>query len=200
MKERMESQDHAVQTDEAIIELYWQRDEQAIVQTDRKYKKYLYTIAYNILHDNMDCEECINDTYLGTWNAIPPQRPSVFQAFLSKIMRNTAIVRYKKNTAAKRCPSEMTVSLEELGDCMPSVPSAEEDYLMSQIGHCVSEYLRGLSERSTFIFVCRYYCGDRIADIAALLHISERTVFQELTNIRSGLKARLVKEGYYHAG
>ena len=199
MKQEKRRLDQSVLPDAAIIELYWKRSEKAIEETDRKYKKYLYTIAYNILHDTMDCEECLNDTYLGTWNTIPPERPSIFQAFLSKIMRNTAVVRYKRNTASKRIPSEMTVSLDELGDTMPYSPSAEEEYLVSQISRIVSDYLRSLSEQSAFIFICRYYCSDRIADIAAMLHLSERTVFRELTEIREGLKAILIKEGYYHA-
>ena len=79
-----------IMTDEEIISLYWQRQEKAIDATDTKYGNYLYTIAYNILNDNMDSEECLNDTYLGTWNSIPPHRPSIFQAFLSKIMRNNS--------------------------------------------------------------------------------------------------------------
>ncbi len=190
--------DREVLADEAIIELYWKRNEQAIEETDRKYKKYLHTIAYNILHDEMDCEECLNDTYLGTWNTIPPERPSIFQAFLSKIMRNTAVVRYKKNTAFKRIPSEMTVSLEELDESLPDAPSAEEEYLISQVSRVISEYLRALPERSAFIFICRYYCSDRIADIAAMLHIGERTVFRELKELRAGLKELLIKEGYLH--
>lgn len=90
--------------DEQIIELYWAREERAISETDRKYRKYLYTVAYNILHSDPDCEECLNDTYLGTWNAIPPHRPNFFQAFLSKIMRNTAVVHYKKNHTQSRIP------------------------------------------------------------------------------------------------
>ena len=114
-------------------------------------------------------------------------------------MRNTAVVRYKRNTASKRIPSEMTVSLDELDDTMPYSPSAEEEYLVSQISRIVSDYLRSLSEQSAFIFICRYYCSDRIADIAAMLHLSERTVFRELTEIREGLKAILIKEGYFHA-
>ncbi len=183
-------------SDEAIIELYWKRDEEAITQTDRKYKRYLYTIAYNILHDNLDCEECLNDTYLGTWNAIPPQRPSVFQIFLSKIMRNTAVIRYKYNTAQKRVPSEMTLSLDELNECIPSDPSAEEEYFIGELSRLLSEFLRKLPERSAFIFICRYYCSDRISDIAQMLHISERTVFRELTSMRSDLKDLLEKEGY----
>lgn len=185
--------------DHEIIELYWARDEKAIFETDKKYKRYLFTIAYNILHDNLDCEECLNDTYLGTWNTIPPERPSVFQAFISKIMRNTALGRYKKNTVEKRIPTEMTVSLDELGECLPAAPSAEEDYFVGEISRIVSDYLRALPERSAFIFICRYYCADKISDIAEMLHVGERTVFRELTSIRDGLKERLVKEGYYNA-
>ncbi len=185
-------------TDEAIINLYWQRNERAIQETDKKYKNYLYTIAYNILHDNMDCEECLNDTYLGTWNSIPPQRPSVFKAFLSKIMRNTAVVKYEKNTALKRCNSEMTLSLDELGEAIPAVSSAEEDYMISQLGSIINDYIKTLSDREEFIFICRYYCSDRISDIAEMLHVSERTVFNELTAIRRGLKKILVQEGYFN--
>ena len=105
-------------SDEEIIELYWKRNEDAIQQTDVKYGKYLFTIAYNIVHDRLDSEECLNDTYLGTWNKIPPERPLVFNVFLSRIMRNVAINRYKKNNAAKRVPQGLIVPLEELGDTL----------------------------------------------------------------------------------
>lgn len=185
--------------DEDIIELYWARDEKAIAETDRKYKHYLYTVAFNILHDKLDCEECLNDTYLGTWNAIPPARPSIFQIFISKIMRNTAVVRYKHNSAAKRVPSEMTVSLEELRDYIPYDSSAEHEYAVFEISRLLSSYLRSLPEKRTFIFICRYYCSDKISDIAEMLHVSESTIFRELNTIREGLKELLMKEGYYNA-
>ncbi len=184
--------------DEAIIQLYWDRNERAIRETDRKYSRYLFTIAYNILHDRLDCEECLNDTYLGTWNSIPPARPSVFQAFLSKIMRNTAVVRYKKNTADKRIPAEMTVSLHELEESLPDPVSFEESRAISELSRILSDFLRNLPERSAFIFICRYYCADRIADIAAMLGISESTVFRVLTDIRNELRERLEKEGYQY--
>ena len=185
-------------SDEAIIELYWQRSELAIQETDKKYQKYLYTVAYNILHDDMDCEECLNDTYLGTWNTIPPQRPSVFQAFLTRIMRNTAVVKYKKNTAKKRRPSQLTLSLDEISDSIPYPQSVEEEYLLSQLGVIINKFIKQLSERSAFIFICRYYCSDSINDIASMLHISERTVFNELKDMRSELKKTLIKEGYFN--
>lgn len=182
--------------DDTIVELYWKREERAITETDRKYRHYLYTVAFNILHNEPDCEECLNDTYLGTWNAIPPARPTLFQVFISKIMRNTAVVRYKKNTAAKRVPSEMTVSLDELDTYIPYDNSAEHDYEIFQISRLLSRYLRSLPEKRAFIFICRYYCSDRIVDIAKMLSISESTVFRELNAIKNGLKALLIQEGY----
>lgn len=188
---------HAMLADEIIVDLYFGRSEQAIVETDKKYRKYLWTIAYNILHDNLDCDECLNDTYLGIWNAIPPEKPLSFQAFISKIMRNTALRRYKKNTADKRIPSEMTISISELGDTIPDA-SYSDDYFSGEISRVLSDYLRELPERSAFIFICRYYCSDKISDIANMLHVGERTVFRELTSVRKGLLEKLKKEGYYN--
>ena len=199
MSQRKKSEKSELLSDESIIELYWARDEQAITETDRKYRHYLYTVAFNILHDKLDCEECLNDTYLGTWNAIPPVRPSIFQIFISKIMRNTAVVRYKHNHAAKRIPSEMTVSLDELRDYIPYDSSAEHDYAVFEISRLLSAYLHSLSEKRVFIFICRYYCSDKITDIADMLHVSESTVFRELNAIKQGLRERLVKEGYFDA-
>ena len=102
--------------DEEIIELYWKRDEQAISQTDKKYRRYLFTIAYNILHDNMDCDECLNDTYLKTWNKIPPTRPRILQLFLSKITRDVSVDKYRENNLTRKIPSELMLSLDELDE------------------------------------------------------------------------------------
>ena len=173
--------------------------EKAISETDRKYRHYLYTVAFNILHNDPDCEECLNDTYLGTWNAIPPAKPTLFQVFLSKIMRNTAVVRYKKNHAQSRVPSEMTVSLDELDGCIPYEPSVADDYEVYRLSRLLSDYLRKMPEKRAFIFICRYYCSDRIVDIADMLHVSESTIFRELDAIKQGLKKLLIKEGLYHA-
>ena len=106
-----------VLSDEQIIQLYWDRNETAITATDEKYGRYLYTIAYNVLHDRLDCEECLNDTYLGTWNRIPPTRPAAFMVFLSKIMKNIAVDRHRKNTAEKRVPGELDVQFIEIMGC-----------------------------------------------------------------------------------
>ncbi len=182
--------------DETIVDLYWDRNEKAIEETDRKYGKYLYTIAYNIVYDNQDCEECLNDTYLGTWNTIPPQRPTVFQVFLSRIMRNIAVDRLRRNKADKRIPSEMMVSLDELEECAGNAPSMDEELAINTLGQLISKFLRSCSDREQFIFVCRYYYADKVENIANMLQISAATVFRTLANIRSDLKEYLEKEGF----
>ena len=182
--------------DEKIIDLYWNREERAISETDKKYGRYLYTIAYNIVHDKLDCEECLNDTYLGTWNRIPPQRPNVFQVFLSKIMRNIAVDRYRKNKAAKNIPSELVVSLSELDNCMDTAPSVEEEYAIREMTKILNDFLRESDENDEFMFVCRYYYADYLKDIASMLGVSEKTVYRALLRMRSDLRERLEKEGY----
>ena len=189
---------HGASDDEAIVELYWKRDENAIKLTDQKYGKYLYTIAYRILHDGLDCEECLNDTYLATWNRIPPAKPNVFQVFISKIMRNIAVDRFRKNTAEKRSMSMLGVSLEELDECMPHSPSPEEEYALKEIIELLNGYLRGLPQRSEFIFVCRYYYADSVEDIAKMLDVGTATVYRELKATREGLKELFEKEGIYY--
>ena len=182
--------------DEKIIELYWNRDEKAIAETDKKYRNYLYSIAYNIVNDRLDTEECLNDTYLGTWERIPPARPNIFKVFLSKIVRDIAISRYRKNSAQKRIPSEMKVTLNELDECLATNPSAEEDYLTAKVIEIINAYLKTISRRKELIFVCRYYYADKISNIAKMLGVSENTVYRELVAIRQGLKEVLEKEGY----
>lgn len=183
--------------DAEIIELYWSRDEAAIKATDEKYGRYLYTVAYNIIHDNMDCEECLNDTYLGAWNRIPPARPNLLQAFLAKITRNIAVDKFRMKHASTRVPSELLVSLEELDKCMAYPSDMESEYAVNAIAELLNTYLRGLPARSEFIFICRYFYADRVDHIAAMLDVSANTVYRELERIRDGLRQVLEKEGYY---
>ena len=188
--------DNAMASDEQIVELYWERDETAIKLTDAKYGRYLYAIAYRILHDDPDCEECLNDTYLGTWNRIPPSRPNPLQAFLSVIMRNTAVDRYRHRMAGRRIPSELTVSLEELDECLSYSATPSEEYDRRELSRILDGYLRSLTERQEFAFVCRYYYGDSMENIAAMLECGVATVYRELKTVRAGLRALLEKEGY----
>lgn len=182
--------------DETIIELYWQRDESAITATDRKYGKYLYIITYNILRDSMDCEECLNDTYLCTWNRIPPTRPTALQTFLSKIARDAAVDKHRRRHASKRVPSELISSLDELDECMSGGMTPEDEIVIKEASKILSAYLRTLSRREEFVFICRYYYADSISSIADMLNVSENTIFRDLAKIRKGLREKFVEEGF----
>lgn len=195
MKEATKEKSRAALPDNEILDLYFARNERAIKETDHKYGKYLLAIAYNIVQDALDCEECLNDTYLDTWNRIPPTRPTIFHAFLSKIMRNIAVDKYRYNTAAKRIPSEMLISLEELDSCTPDEMSMEEEMAIAELARLLNEYLKGLGDRERLLFVCRYYYADKISEIAKMLKAGERSVYRELAALREGLRVHLEKEG-----
>ena len=182
-------------TDEEIVELYWQRNEEAITATDKKYRRYLYAIAYNIINENSDCEECLNDTYLNTWNSIPPTRPRVLSAFLSRIMRNVAMDKFRYKAAKSRIPTELIVSLGELEGCIPSETTPDEEVAVREVADVLTEYLRSLPRRSMVIFICRYYYADKVSDIAKMLETSETTVWRELGSIREGLYEEMKKRG-----
>ena len=182
--------------DEKIVELYWERDEKAIEETDFKYKKYLFSIAYNVVHDRLDCEECLNDTYLGAWNAMPPSRPHALKAFLTTIARRIAIKRYHSNSRQNVIPSEMTVTLSEIEDFVSGDDDVGTDFDSERLGHIISDFVRSLSERRQFIFMSRYYIADSIDTIASDLNLSRSMINKELAAIRNVLKEKLESEGY----
>ena len=182
--------------DEKIVELYWERDEKAIEETDFKYKKYLFSIAYNVVHDRLDCEECLNDTYLGAWNAMPPSRPNVLKAFLTTITRRIAIKRYHSNMRQNVIPSEMTVSLSELEDFVAGDGDVGADFDAERLGRVISDFVRRLPQRRRFIFMSRYYAYEPIDTIAKELDLSRSMVNKELAAIRKALKEKLESEGY----
>jgi len=184
-----------VLSDDAIIDMYWERNESAITATDQKYGEYLYAISYNILRDRLDSEECLNDTYLTTWNKIPPSRPKIFQGFLSKITRDISVDRYRKTRAERRIPSELIVSLDELGDCIACPDSIDVTNAVTEISRVLNTYLKNLPERDRFIFVCRYYYADSAAYIGKMLGVSDKTVYRELSRVRNGLRKYLKEEG-----
>ncbi len=193
----MELQTQQVGTisDEKIVALYWQRDEQAIKETDIKYKKFLLSVAYNIVHDTSDSEECLNDTYIGAWNSIPPARPTMLQAFLATIMRRTAIDCYKARKRQKRVASELTVSLSEVEDFISSDDDMYSEIAAKELGRVISDFVRSLSARRMYIFMSRYYIARSIGEIAGLLSCSESTVNKEIATIKHDLKEKLEKEG-----
>ena len=183
-------------SDEEIIVLYWQRDENAIRATDAKYRDYLMAIARNIVRDLRDCEECLNDTYLDAWNAIPPKRPTLLQAFLATIMRRTAIDRYRANTRDKRVPTDAIDSFDELEYVIaggePPAKMAEAEHLAALI----SGYVRTLSRRRKYVFMARYFAARSIAEVAEALSCSEATVNRDIARIRDELRTLLEKKGY----
>ena len=182
--------------DDKIVELYWARDEKAIEETDFKYKKYLFSIAYNVVRDRLDSEECLNDTYLGAWNAMPPSKPHALKAFLTTITRRIAIKRYHSKLRQNVIPSEMTVSLSELEDFVAGDEDIGADFDAERLGRIISDFVRSLSERRQFIFMSRYYVADPIDTIACDLGLSRSMVNKELAAIRSTLKEKLESEGY----
>ena len=192
------SQDYNNITDRMLLDMYLSRNENAIAVTAAKYGDYLHKIAFNILSDVQDCEECKNDTYLSAWNHIPPDQPKNFAAYLAKIIRNIAIDKHRERSRQKRIPSEYTTSLEELSSCIPAGQTVESEYANRCLQRAVNHFVRRLSQRKQYIFVCRYYCGDSVASIAASLHISESTVFHELSGIRNALKKYLDQEDLWN--
>ena len=190
----LQSRPRTILSDEEIIALYWDRDEQAIARTDEKYKKFLLSVAFNIVFDDQDCEECLNDTYIDAWNSMPPSKPALLQAFLVTIMRRTAIDRYKSRKRQKRIASELTVSLSEFEEIIAdeSDSSAETD----ELARLLSDFVRSLPDRRMYIFMSRYYFARPIGEIASLLCCSESTVNKEIAAIKRELKEKLMKEGY----
>ena len=180
--------------DEQIVELYLMRDESAITQTKLKYGHYLQKIAYNILGDMRDCEEALSDVYLGAWNSIPPQKPSVLQTYLAKLTRRVSIDILRKRGRDKRRASEYAVSLTELEDCLPGGSDPEKDADLKLLAGAINGWLKTLPEQQRNAFIGRYYFSDSIRDIAKSLGISESKTKSILYRLRIGLKSHLEKE------
>ena len=180
-----------------IIELFFERKECAIAETERKYGRYLSKIAYNILFDPEDSEECVNDTYMKTWNIIPPQKPKVLRTFLGKITRRLAIDIFRKKHAEKRINSEFALSLSELDECIPDNLSAETAFEEKELSESINRFLFSLSKENRDIFICRYFYSDSIKDIASFFGTSESKIKSSLFRSRKALKEHLEKEGFY---
>ena len=178
--------------DLSIIELYFARDEEAIKQTDIKYGKLCHSVAYNILNNNEDSEECVNDTYIGVWNAIPPAKPNSLLSFVCRIVRNLSLKRYAQRTAAKR-NSHYDVALEELQECLAASTSIEEEIAQRELAQIIEAFLDTLSRQDRVIFLRRYWFSDAYADIAARLGLSEKNVSVRLTRIRKELRKYLLE-------
>lgn len=182
--------------DRQIVQLLFARAENAINELSARFGKQLNRIAYNILQNNSDAEECTNDTYLALWNAIPPVSPDPLAPYVYRTGRNTALKRLHWDTAQKR-NSRYDVSLEELNGCLPGT-DMEEVIDARELGHAIDRFLTSKSRETRFIFIRRYWYGDSIGEIARELNMRETAVSVRLNRTRNSLKAYLKKEGYHY--
>ena len=181
--------------DNQIIQLYFDRSEDAISQTAIKYGKYCHTIAYNILHNFEDSEECVNDTLWKAWGVIPPRRPKRLAAFLGRITRNLSLDTYRRYTAEKRGGSEIAIALEELGDCASSQDGMDDHVDEMVLVDTLNSFLAGLPADHRKIFMRRYWYVSSVKEIADDYGITESKVKMSLLRSRNLLRSILEKEG-----
>jgi len=181
--------------DNEIIGLYWERNEAAITASADKYGDYCHSISYNILHNNEDAEECVNDTWLGAWKSMPPQRPERLSTYLGKITRNLSINRFKKYTAEKRGLGQTVLVLSELEDCIPDQANVEQMIDEQILVKAINDFLYAQPEQKRNIFIRRYWHLFSIKDIAVAYGISESKVASLLFRMRNDLKTYFEKEG-----
>ena len=180
--------------DEKIIELFFDRSEQAIKEVDSKYGRTCHNISFNILHNELDAEECVNDAYLGAWNAIPPARPNPLLTFLCKIVRNISLKRYEMNTAIKR-NSTYDIAMDELESCLASPGTVEHEIDGKELTHIIENFLDTLSAENRVIFMRRYWFSDTYSDIAQRVGLTEKNVSVRLTRTRKQMREYLMERG-----
>lgn len=183
--------------DKQIIELFYERSEDAIAKTSEKYGSFCYYIAEHILHDRQDSEECVNDTYLKAWETIPPQAPTKLSAYLGKITRNLALGKYRYNSRKKRGEGVNAEVLEELAECIAAKDNTEAVAEEQMLVELLNSFLKELPEERRKMFLQRYWYMNSIKEIAAEWSVSESKVKMTLLRVRAELKQRLESEGIY---
>jgi RNA polymerase sigma-70 factor (ECF subfamily) len=181
--------------DSRIIDLYWERSESALAETSNKYGRYCYSIAHNILYNDEDSEECVNDTYLRAWNAMPPQRPNRLSVFLGKITRNLSLNRYKRFIAEKRGFGEIPIALSELNDSIPASSDSEQATDEILLIEALNRFLAELPHKKRVVFVQRYWYLMPIRELAELHNSSESQTKSLLFRVRNELKTYLEEKG-----
>ena len=181
-------------TDAEIIDLFFERSEQAITELAKKHGGAVSRIAYNILGNRQDTEECVNDTWLGTWNAIPPERPSPLRSYVCRIARNLATKKYHSNAAEKR-NSQYDAALDELAECIPDKNNVEDTYGAKELAASINRFLDTLDYSDRFVFMRRYWYSDSLTDISKMSGLSYKTVSVRLCRLKEKLKKHLMKEG-----
>lgn len=182
--------------DAKIVQLYWERDEQAIHLTADKYGHYCTSIAKNILGNQEDTEECVNDTYMNAWNSMPPHRPNILSTFLGKITRNLSLNRYKHNAADKRGGGQMMVIFDEIAELVSDTDSVEEEIDRKELVKAIDSFLGTLSIEKRSLFVRRYWYFDSISDIAIRFGMTENNVSVTLNRLRLKLHSYLSERGF----
>ena len=182
--------------DSKIVDLYWERSERAIEETQRKYHTYCFAIAKNILPYREDAEESVNDTYLAAWNTMPPNRPGILSTFLGKLTRRISIDRWRSLSAEKRGGGTVPIALDELGECIPggSDPAAQVE--AKELAAAIGAFLDTLPKTEKQVFLIRYFELAGIGDIADKFHMSTARVKSMLHRTRGKLRTYLHKEGY----
>ena len=182
--------------DKSIVDLYFSRNEEAIIQTNRKYGPYCYSIAYNILANKEDAEESVSDTYMAAWKSIPPRRPAVLSTFLGKLTRHISIDRWRERSAAKRGGGEVPLALEELEDCISCMQDVEMEYERKEIITAYIKFLDALPVTERRVFLCRYWYVESIDAIAEKIGFSQSKVKTMLHRTRVKLRKQFTKEGF----
>ena len=180
--------------DKEIVAWYWQREERAIAASEEKYGPVCRSVSYNILQSRPDAEECVNDTWHRAWNTMPPQRPNSLRAYLCRIVRNLSIDRWRTRRSVKRGQG-MDALVLELEECVPAVPSAEEQWEAREVAQSVERWLQTLEEEERKLFLRRYWCGEAVKDLAAAAGCSPNVLSQRLRRLRQSLRLALEKEG-----
>lgn len=181
--------------DTQILDLYWGRDPEAIRQTDQKYGSYCRQVSFQILRNNQDAEECVNDTWLKAWNAMPPHRPGKLQAFLAKLTRNLSLDRWERDRAQKRGGGRTALLLSELEECVPAAGTMEQALDDRAVSAAISAWLRKQTPRNRAAFLRRYWYADTTTQVAKRLGLSEGGAKSLLHRLRQSLKAYLEQEG-----
>lgn len=182
--------------DTRIVDLYWARSENAIVETSAKYGSYCYSIAYNILANAEDADESVNDTYLDAWNSMPPHRPAILSTFLGKITRRVSIDKWRGRTAEKRGSGEITLVLDELSDCVPSSQNVEHEIETAELAKVINDFVMSLPPMDRRVFICRYWYLDPISAISQQFGFSQSKVKMMLYRQRQRLLSHLEREAY----
>lgn len=182
--------------DKQIVDLYWQRDEDALRHTEQKYGAYLFRTAYNILANAEDSKECVNDTYLKAWHSMPTQRPSVLSTYLGRITRQSAIDVFRRQHSKRRYASQYALSLDELADSFSCGDDAASQLDAALLAAAISDFLRTLPQDARRAFVGRYYFFDSLSELADYCGIKKSTLKSLLYRSRQKLSAHLKKEGF----